>query len=65
VSSARAAAARSQAAEQYVARIEVHLVRLADGHDPLGHLFAVERLARAARSEARAMRRSEREGRTP
>jgi hypothetical protein len=35
----------------YVARIEAHLSRLAGGHDPLGHLFGIERLARAARAE--------------
>jgi len=35
----------------YVARIEAHLARLDQGHDPLGHLFAIERLARAARAE--------------
>ena len=38
-------------ADAYVARIEAHLARLAKGHDPLGHLFGIERLARAARSE--------------
>jgi len=38
-------------AEAYVARISVHLDRLAAGHDPFGHLFAIERLARAARAE--------------
>ncbi len=37
--------------EDYVARIEVHLGRLAQGHDPMGHLFAIERLARGARAE--------------
>ncbi len=37
--------------EDYVARIEVHLARLAQGHDPMGHLFAIERLARSARAE--------------
>ena len=41
----------------YVARIEVHLARFADGHDPLGHLFSIERLARSARSEGRETRR--------
>ena len=40
-------------AERYAPRIEAHLVRLGQGHDPLGHLFAVERLARSARSEWR------------
>jgi hypothetical protein len=35
----------------YVMRIDEHLMRLARGHDPLGHLFAVERLARGARAE--------------
>ena len=33
--------------------MEAHAVRLAAGHDPLGHLFAVERLARSARAEWR------------
>jgi hypothetical protein len=37
--------------EECVVRIEIHLVRLAQGHDPMGHLFAIERLARSARSE--------------
>jgi hypothetical protein len=37
--------------EESVVRIEIHLVRLAQGHDPMGHLFAIERLARSARSE--------------
>jgi len=53
-------------AERYAARIEVHLVRLAQGHDPLGHLFAIERLARSARAEWReAPRAAAREGRKP
>ena len=34
--------------EEHVVRIEIHLVRLAQGHDPMGHLFAIERLARSA-----------------
>lgn len=38
---------------QYLRRIEAHLGRFAAGHDPLGHLFAIERLARATRSEVR------------
>jgi len=37
--------------KRYIPRIEGHLARLAQGHDPMGHLFAVERLARAARAE--------------
>jgi hypothetical protein len=41
----------SKAIERYMARIEEHLVRLAEGHDPVGHLFGIERLARGARSE--------------
>jgi hypothetical protein len=46
--------------EDYVARIEAHLVRLAQGHDPMGHLFGIERLARGARAELSvAHRRSE------
>ena len=44
--------ATSQVAERYVARIEAHLVRLAQGRDPMGHLFAIERLARVARAES-------------
>ena len=36
---------------RYLSRIEAHLVRLAQGHDPMGHLFWIERLARAARAE--------------
>ncbi|MHB8397914.1 MAG: hypothetical protein ACYDCI_03165 [Candidatus Limnocylindrales bacterium] len=47
----RAPAARSEAVERYLSRIETHLVRLAEGHDPLGHLFGIERLARGARAE--------------
>jgi hypothetical protein len=31
--------------------IGAHLERLAQGHDPYGHLLAIERLARAARAE--------------
>lgn len=44
-------AATSEVVERYLVRIEAHLVRLAQGHDPLGHLFGIERLARAARAE--------------
>ena len=43
--------AQCQLAEAYVTRISVHLDRLAQGHDPIGHLFAIERLARAAKAE--------------
>lgn len=42
---------RHELAERYAAWIEVHLDRLAHGHDPMGHLFAIERLARSARAE--------------
>lgn len=35
----------------YLTRIDAHLARLLQGHDPMGHLFAIERLARVARSE--------------
>jgi hypothetical protein len=48
---AHAPVAHSEIADAYVTRIEAHLARLAAGHDPLGHLFAIERLARAARAE--------------
>jgi hypothetical protein len=51
VSSGHAPIAQSEMAEAYVVRISVHLDRLAQGHDPFGHLFAIERLARAARAE--------------
>jgi hypothetical protein len=43
--------AQCDLAERYVARIEAHLTRVSQGHDPFGHLFAIERLARAARAE--------------
>ena len=68
MSAAQFRLAQGELAEQYVARIEVHLARLAQGHDPFGHLFAVERLARAARAESwKAERRPERgeNGRCP
>jgi hypothetical protein len=51
MSGAHAPAAHLELAERYVAKIRAHLVRLADGHDPMGHLFAIERLARVARAE--------------
>jgi hypothetical protein len=63
---AHAPAAPSAVVERYVARIEDHLVRLAAGHDPMGHLFAIERLARVARAEWwEAQRRPGRERRGP
>ena len=62
----RASVVRSEAIERYVSRIEAHLVRLAEGHDPLGHLFGIERLARGARAEwLETMRQTERERRRP
>lgn len=61
-----APAAPSEAVERYLSRIEAHLVRLAQGHDPLGHLFGIERLARGARSEWLAtLRQDEREAHRP
>lgn len=45
------AADRNLAIERVANRIEAHLVRLRQGHDPFGHLFAIERLARAARAD--------------
>jgi hypothetical protein len=41
----------TDAVDRYVVRIEAHLARLAQGHDPMGHLFGIERLARCARAE--------------
>ena len=57
MSGAHAPVSQCQLAERYVARIEAHLARLAQGHDPFGHLFAIERLARAARAESWASQR--------
>jgi hypothetical protein len=37
--------------EDYVAQLRRHLARLTAGQDPVGHLFAIERLTRAARTE--------------
>jgi hypothetical protein len=37
--------------EDRLTRIGAHLEQLARGHDPYGHLLAIERLARAARAE--------------
>ena len=51
MSDLQAPVARGELTERYVARIEAHLVRLRDGHDPMGHLFAIERLARVGRAE--------------
>lgn len=51
MSTTQALVARSEPAEFYLVRIEAHLACLAKGHDPLGHLFGIERLARAARTE--------------
>jgi len=54
---------RSRSVDQYVSRIEGHLMRLAQGHDPLGHLFAIERLARGARADCWAAQREAERGR--
>jgi hypothetical protein len=51
VSGVHAPVARSEAVERCVVWIEAHVGRLAERHDPWGHLFAIERLARAARAE--------------
>jgi hypothetical protein len=48
---AHAGAAPGEVVERYLSRIEAHLARLGQGHDPMGHPFAIERLARAARAE--------------
>ena len=63
---AQAPVVPGQVAERYLSRIETHLIRLGECHDPLGHLFAIERLARAARAEWWAEQRSpDRERRWP
>lgn len=63
---APAPAVRSEVVEQYVVRIEAHLARLAQGHDPWGHLLAIERLARGARAEwSESERQVERERQGP
>lgn len=59
MSGAHASIARCERSEAYVARISVHLDRLTQGHDPFGHLFAIERLARAARAEWLALERQD------
>jgi hypothetical protein len=51
MSDVHAPAAPNEAVERYLSRIEAHLARLAQGHDPMGHLFGIERLARGARAE--------------
>jgi hypothetical protein len=51
MSSRFAAVAPVDYIEHRLARIGAHLERLAQGHDPYGHLLAIERLARAARAE--------------
>jgi hypothetical protein len=57
MSATHAPIVHSELAEKYVIRIEARLARLDQGHDPLGHLFAIERLARAARAESQASKR--------
>ncbi len=51
MSGAYAPATGNEAVERYLSRIEAHLIRFREGHDPLGHLFGIERLARSARAE--------------
>jgi hypothetical protein len=46
-------AAPGDVVERYVVRIEAHLLRLAEGPDPMGRLLGIERLARATRAERR------------
>lgn len=55
--SAAHAPAAPEVVERYVVGIEAHLVRLAQGHNPMGHLFGIERLARGARAEWREAQR--------
>ena len=66
MSGTHAPAVPSDTVERYLSRIEAHLARLAEGHDPMGHFFAIERLARGARAEWWAEQRSlDRERRGP
>ncbi len=37
--------------ERWRTQVSHHLERLGSGHDPWGHMFAIERLARARRAE--------------
>jgi len=66
MSGTQAPAVPSDTVERYLSRIEAHLVRLREGHDPMGHFFGIERLARGARSECRELlRQAERERQGP
>ncbi len=65
MSGAQAPTRPADAVERYLSRIETHLVRLARGHDPLGHLFAIERLARSARAELWEAQREREQERRP
>ena len=51
MSGAQVVEAPTNPIERATTRIEAHLVRLGHGHDPFGHLFAIERLARSARAD--------------
>ena len=62
VSTTSAPILRSALIDDYVGRIEAHLGKLAQGRDPLGHLFAIERLARGARAEVWASQRESERG---
>jgi hypothetical protein len=63
MSATNAPVAQGELAQLYVARIAAHLASLAGGRDPLGHLFAIERLARAATAEWWAAERDAERGR--
>jgi hypothetical protein len=52
----RKEASTRQVLARYRPWIEAHLAGIVDGHDPFGHLFAIERLARAARADLWAAR---------
>jgi hypothetical protein len=43
--------AREERHEAQLERIDAHMRRISDGHDPRGHLLAIERLARSIRAE--------------
>jgi hypothetical protein len=48
-----------------LATIGAHLIAIREGRDPIGHLFAIERLARSARADWISSSAARRWGRPP